>query len=169
MLTLAEAIMTLADVSKTMTGAHPSPVVRPITLARGALVSRDLDLTQRYFEDLLGFECVRLSPDHMLARHRNAGEDAYWALSVRKVETIAHPQNILNHWGVALRSRADVDRAYEIVAAQSDIYGIRRVQKPRGNHGSYSFLMEDADTNWWEIEARPPERAYALDVGGGDR
>jgi catechol 2,3-dioxygenase-like lactoylglutathione lyase family enzyme len=160
---------TLSDVSKTPVGGFPQPAICPTMLAAGTLISRDLDVAQRFYEEFLGLECVRLSADRLIARHRKHDRASYWVLDVRKVDQVEHPQSMMNHWGVFVRTREDVDRAFELVAARKDRYGLRRIQKPRMNHGSYSFYMEDVDSNWWEIEARPEERAYGTDVANGDR
>ncbi len=161
---------TLAEVSAKGVGRSAAPpVIRPRQVTHGTFVTRDLKRTRRLLEEVLGLECGRVDAGRMVARHRgDAGRDAYWALDVREVSEIANPQNMLNHWGLAVASRADVDAAYERIASAKDEYGLRRVNKPKEAHKSYSFYFQDADSNWWEIEHRPPEAQYAALVAGGD-
>jgi len=114
-------------------------------------------------------ECARLGADRALARHRRTAETgSYWILDIREVAEIPHPQNMLNHWGLSVADRAAVDAAYERIAAVKDEYGLRRVNKPKEAHKSYSFYFQDGDSNWWEIEHRPMESQYSTLVSGGD-
>ena len=39
--------------------------------------------------------------------------------------------------------------------ANKERLGIKAVRKPRLQHGTYSFYLEDEDGNWWEVECRP--------------
>jgi predicted lactoylglutathione lyase len=63
-----------------------------------------------------------------------------------------HPVNVLNHWGVDVRSKAEVDEAHRKAHQLKDKYGIRQVLDPVLQHGVYSFYIEDLDHNWWEIQ-----------------
>jgi catechol 2,3-dioxygenase-like lactoylglutathione lyase family enzyme len=161
---------TIAEVNAKGVGrAGVRPVIQPVQVTHGTFVTRNLARTQRMLEDVMGMECVRAAPDRLLARHRlDATRDSYWVLDVREVAEIGHPQNMLNHWGLAVANRNEVDRAYERIAAAKDEYGLKRVNKPKEAHKSYSFYFQDADSNWWEIEHRGPESAYAALVSQGD-
>jgi catechol 2,3-dioxygenase-like lactoylglutathione lyase family enzyme len=162
-------MVTLAEVTAKSIGKVASSVVKPIGLSRGTLVTRDLDVTRRFLEDLLGMACVQVAPDHMLARHRSdRGARSYWVLDIRRVAEIAHPQRLVNHWGFMVASNADVDRAFALASSRKDEYGLKRVHPPKGNHGSYSFYFEDHESNWWEIECRAAEISYAASVAAGD-
>lgn len=160
---------TLAEVTAKSIGKAAAPVVKPIALTRGTLVTRNLALTRHFLEELLGMECAMLSEGRMLARHRSdRGADSYWVLEIRAVDAVAHPQGLLNHWGFMVETNAAVDRAHALASARKDEFGLKRVHPPKGNHGSYSFYFEDVDSNWWEIECRAPEISYAASVAAGD-
>ena len=62
------------------------------------------------------------------------------------------PVNLLNHWGVDVATRAEVDEAYDNALQHQETYGIRKVTKPVDSHGVYSFYIVDLDHNWWEIQ-----------------
>lgn len=162
---------TLEEVSRSGVGGVADPAIRPVAIDRGMLVSIDLDRTQAFLEEFFDFTCVRPEPTLLIARHNSdARSNAhYWVLAIRHTNEVRHRQNMYNHWGVGVPSRADVDNAYSAAVANKDRYGIKRVQKPTDNHGSYSFYIEDLSSNWWEVELRPAERAYHLDVKDGDR
>ena len=65
------------------------------------------------------------------------------------------PVNVLNHWGMDVRTKEEVDDAYEKALKFKDKYKIRQVLKPVLQHGVYSFYMEDLDHNWWEVQHYP--------------
>jgi predicted lactoylglutathione lyase len=69
-----------------------------------------------------------------------------------EVGEAVHPTNVLNHWGVDVRSKEEVDAAHKAANAMKDKYGIRQVLPVQNMHGVYSFYMEDCDHNWWEIQ-----------------
>ena len=62
------------------------------------------------------------------------------------------PQPVLNHHGITLEQRDDVDRAFALVTEHQAAWGIMKVQQITDQHGSYQFYFQDVDTNWWEIE-----------------
>lgn len=162
-------MVTLKEVTARAIGRAPSSVVRPVALSRGLLVTRDLATTRRFLEDGLGMECAALGPDRMIARHRSDRDaSAYWVLDIRQVDSIHHPQKMINHWGFMVASNAEVDRAHAVLTARQNEFGLKRVHPPKGNHGSYSFYFEDCDSNWWEIECRAEAISYAASVAAGD-
>ncbi|WP_382327465.1 hypothetical protein ACFJGX_27100 [Hydrogenophaga sp. UC242_50] len=63
-----------------------------------------------------------------------------------------HPCNVLNHWGLDVASRDEVDHAHALALRFKDTYGIRQVLPIQDMHGVYSFYFEDLDHNWWEIQ-----------------
>jgi catechol 2,3-dioxygenase-like lactoylglutathione lyase family enzyme len=161
-------MVTLAEVTERRIGRAAASVVKPVALSRGTLASRDLDLTRRFLEDVLGMECAR-SGDRLLARHRaDRGKDAYWVLEVVARPHIEHPQKMLNHWGFEAASPEEVERIHDRLAASPETWGLKRIHPVKANHGSYSFYCEDVDSNWWEIESRAEEISYAASVALGD-
>ena len=139
------------------------PVVKGAMLSRGTLLSRDLIRLARFCESVLGLESVRLPSGKLALRDRRTqgvGEP-FWFLEVSEVKEISMQQTILNHWGVTVDSRDEVDNAYKLVTEKSEIFGLTRVTKPGDLHGSYCFYIADADSNWWEIEYRAPGSRYS--------
>ncbi len=157
----------LTELSGRGVGRASSSVIAPVMIERGTYVTRDLAATRRFLEEVLGMQCVRIAADRLIARHRT-DQSEYWVLEVQLVETIAHPQSVVNHWGLFVRTHEEVDRAFEVLTAKQADYRIKRVQKPRNNHASYSFYFEDLDTNWWEIEHPFSASPYADEVAPGD-
>ncbi len=157
----------LAELSTKGVGKASASVISTIMIDRGTYATRDIAVTRRFLEEVLGMQCVRVASDRLIARHRSGRSDD-WVLEVQQVEAIAHPQSVVNHWGVFVGTHDEVDRAFERLSARQADYRIKRVQKPRNNHASYSFYFEDLDTNWWEIEHPFSGSPYADEVAPGD-
>jgi catechol 2,3-dioxygenase-like lactoylglutathione lyase family enzyme len=136
-------------------------VLRPVILSRGTSVVQDLAKARRFYEGFLGLECVEYEPGAMLARdrdplkRRHRGGAPYWVMDVREVRG-AWETNLFKHWGIDVSSNAEVDQVHAFASAHAKELGIKTVRKPRMQHGTYSFYLEDADGNWWEVERRPP-------------
>ena len=62
---------------------------------------------------------------------------------------------MLNHWGVDVGSKEEVDAAHANALKYKDKYKIRQVLPVVMQHGVYSFYLEDLDHNWWEIQHYP--------------
>lgn len=153
-----------ATLSDTVSRSAASPVLRPLILSRGTLLTADLARARIFYTEFLGLECKDLEDGRMLVRdtdpghlrHRNGGP--YWVMDVKQVEE-GVTTNLLKHWGVDVASRAEVDRVHAIASAKKERFGLRVVRPPQMQHGTYSFYLQDFDTNWWEVECRPPGEA----------
>ena len=76
--------------------------------------------------------------------------------------------DLLNHNGIDAGTKEDVDRAYQVVAAQGAKWGLHKVSKPILQHGTYSFYFWDIDNNCWEILTNP-EGGYSWLFEKGDQ
>jgi hypothetical protein len=100
---------------------------------------------------LTPFDLIAQAKGHVqLAR---AGEQlgAYQGV----VGAAVHPQNVLNHWGLDVGSKEEVDRVHKEAIKNKDKYKIRQVLPVVDQHGVYSFYLEDLDHNWWEVQYYP--------------
>ncbi|HEY7166650.1 MAG TPA: VOC family protein [Candidatus Binatia bacterium] len=125
---------------------------------------RSLAESGRVLTDLLAFERVGEGPSEATFKHPNTE----WRLIVHEAPD-APTKQMHNHWGVRVRSNAEVDKAYEYLTSHKDEYKISQIGKPLWNHGSYSCYFLEPGTNGWEIECyeavmRKP--ATAEKVGG---
>lgn len=158
--------------SATTAPATP-PILKPAILSRGTLVSQDLSRARKFYEEFLGLECVEYAPGEMMARDRDPNVlrqrkgNAYW---VMQVEAAKGPwqTNLFKHWGIDVASNAEVDRVHAHAMASKDSLGLKTIRKPRMQHGTYSFYLEDFDGNWWEVECRPPGEENDRVFANGD-
>ena len=150
------------------------PVLKPLILSRGTIVVQDLQRARRFYEEFLGLECVEYAPGAMLARDRDPKVlrqrrgNAYWVIDVRQ-QTGPWQTNLFKHWGIDVASIAQVDRAHAYAAANKERLGIKTLRKPRIQHGTYAFYLEDEDGNWWEVECRPPGEENDVVFAHGDK
>jgi catechol 2,3-dioxygenase-like lactoylglutathione lyase family enzyme len=127
---------------------NASSVVKPFVLSHGTLESYSLKETRRFYEEFLGLECVRHGQRSMVVRC-----GVKFHIACVEVGHRLHPVHMLNHWGVDVRTRAEVDAAHEAAVRLKDEYGIRAVHSTHEQHGVYSFYLVDLDHNWWEVQA----------------
>lgn len=122
-------------------------ILKPYCISHGTLEVFDLKASRRFYEEFLGLECVRHGKPAMVIR-----------LGMRfhvvcvEVGDQVHPCSLLNHWGIDVSSRAEVDEAHANALKYKDQYGIRQVLPQQDMHGVYSFYLEDRDHNWWEVQ-----------------
>ncbi len=118
----------------------------PITIiSHGTLASIDLQASRKFYEEVLGFDVVQVSPVSLLLR--KGSPHAYVVVETGEPSKMT----MLDHNGVDLESREAVDKAFETLKAVKDQYGIKRVNKIMQQHGAYSFYFQDRDGNWWEV------------------
>src|SRR6516165_5590434 len=76
--------------------------------------------------------------------------------------------NLLNHNGIDVRTREEVDEAYRIVCAEAEQWHLKKISKSHLQHGTYSFFFWDGDDNCWEILTNP-EGGYSWLFEQGDQ
>lgn len=131
--------------------SFPAPnagsVVKPYVLSHGTCECYDLKATRVFYEEFLGMECVKHAKPAMVFR---CGMK-FHVVCVEVGQSV-HPCDVLNHWGIDVRSREEVDHAWKAAHELKDKYGIKQVLDVVAQHGVYSFYLEDLDHNWWEIQ-----------------
>ncbi len=136
------------------------PLLDVTMISHGTLTSLDLQASRRFYEEVLGFELIQLSPVSMLAR--KGSEHTYVVVETGEDSTMS----LLDHNGIDVASRDEVDHAYETLRQVKDEYGLRRVNKVMEQHSIYSFYFQDLDGNWWELlYGRDGGYRYLFDEG----
>ncbi len=156
-----------SDSDKTIRVERPDPeaaVVKTTMLSHGTLECHDLAASRRFYEEFLGLETVFHGTRTMLIR-----KGGYWGVVCVNRGDAVRPMGPLNHWGVDVASRADVDAARRDALKYKDKYGIRAVNQALDQHGVYSFYLQDLDGNWWEIQSLPEVELYDRLFERGDQ
>ena len=125
------------------------PALKLNFLSHGTLESRNLAFSRRFYEEFLGLEVVQTSPISLLIR---LGGPNTIAVVYSKQ---AHEMNLLNHNGLDVRTKEEVDEAHRTVSAQAEAWRLKKISKPHLQHGTYSFFFWDGDDNCWEILTNP--------------
>lgn len=130
-----------------VTPRNESSVVKPLLLSHGTLECRSMKESRKFYEEFLGLECVRHSEQAM---HARCG--IKFSIVCVEVGDSVRPLGVLNHWGLDVESREQVEFAYKSAVEMKDKYKIGKITQPTMRHGIYSFYLEDLDGNYWEIE-----------------
>jgi len=142
--------------------AKPAAALKLNFLSHGTLESRDLAFSRRFYEEFLGLEIVQTSPISLLVRLGGANTIA--VVYSKKVGEM----NLLNHNGLDVRTKDEVDEAHRTVCAQAEQWRLKKISKPHLQHGTYSFFFWDGDDNCWEILTNP-EGGYSWLFEQGDQ
>jgi len=132
------------------TGTARAPLLRPKLLSHGTVECRNLAAARRFYTEVLGMEVVQTSAISLMLRLNSTTTIA--CVQTRGPNTAG----LFSHFGLDMDTREEVDRAYDIVKAHQDEYGIQKVTRPVDQHGTYAFYMHDVDGNVWEILTNPP-------------
>ena len=127
-----------------------SSLVQPYCLSHGTLECYSLKASRKFYEEFLGMECCRHGKSSMAMRLGMR----FHVVCVEVGDAI-HPCNVLNHWGLDVKSPEEVDRAHAAALENQEKYGIRQILPVQEQHSVYSFYLEDRDHNWWEIQYYP--------------
>ena len=125
------------------------PALKLNFLSHGTLESTDLDRARKFYEEFLGLEVVQTSPISLMIRLGGLNTIAVVKTPNKKV------MSLLNHNGLDVKTREDVDECHRIVVEQQEKWGLTHVTKPIDQHGTYTFYFKDPDENWWEILTNP--------------
>jgi catechol 2,3-dioxygenase-like lactoylglutathione lyase family enzyme len=136
------------------------PVLKVRFLSHGTLESRDLDVSRAFYERFLGLEVVRTSKVSLMIK---LGSNHTYAVVLSPKKTA---MSMLNHNGLDVGTREEVDRCYEQILAAKKQWGIKKATRPTDQHGTYCFYFTDCDDNWWEILCNP-EGGYSWMFGKG--
>ena len=112
------------------------------------LECRKLDDTLRFYREFLGIDAERRAPHYFVSRGNGGVNVIVVQVGDRLME-----QTVLNHHGITLwAEQAVIDKLHEAAQNNKERFGVRKIMGATHQHGSYSFYLEDLDTNWWEIE-----------------
>src|SRR3984893_1568039 len=137
------------DTSAAAPSGKPSPALKLNFLSHGTLESRYLAFSRRFYEEFLGLEVVQTSPISLLIRL--GGPNTIAVVYSKHVGEM----NLLNHNGLDVSTKEEVDEAHRIATAQADRWKLQKIAKPHLQHGTYSFFFWDGDGNCWEVLTNP--------------
>jgi catechol 2,3-dioxygenase-like lactoylglutathione lyase family enzyme len=131
------------------------PLINTTFLSHGTLECRDIAATRRFYEEVLGLEVIQQASAALMIRL--GGQHVYAVLETPE----GNEMPLLSHNGIDLASEEEVREAHRLIEPVKEEYGIKRLTKPVMQHGTYSFYLQDLDSNWWEI-CHLPKGGYAF-------
>src|SRR5690348_1031738 len=99
---------------------NPEPALKLKFLSHGTLESRDLAFSRKFYEEFLGLEVVQTSPISLLIRL--GGPNTIAVVFTKQ----PHEMNLLNHNGLDVRTKEEVDEAYETVCAEAEKWRLKK-------------------------------------------
>lgn len=126
---------------------NPESVVKPEFLSHGTMECYSFAKSRPFYEEFLGFQCVRHSPASMALRCGMR----FHVICIEMGDKL-HPCCVDNHWGIDVSSPGEVDRIWRAAVDLKEKYGLGEIYPPLKQHGVYSFYLEDRDHNWWEFQ-----------------
>jgi len=124
------------------------PLLKMIRMNHGTLHCTDIAKTRRFYEEVLGMDCIQTSPISLMVRH---GTDHVYACVEVPPNPNAQPMNMLNHNGFEVATTEEVDAAHAKLKEIKDEWGLKKVMPIQKTHGDHTFYFLDFDGNWWEI------------------
>ncbi len=109
----------------------------------------DIDRARKFYEEFMGFDVVQTSKISLLIRM--GGQTTIAVVKVKNPLKM----DLMNHNGLDVRTKEEVDHAHEVVVAEAETWGLHKITTPSLQHGTYSFYFWDADENVWEILTNP--------------
>jgi len=100
-------------------------IVKPYVMSHGTMECYSLKESRRFYEEFLGLECVRHAKPSMVVRC-----GLKFHIVAVEVGDALKPVNLLNHWGIDVISKQEVDAAYENALNFKDKYQISQITKP---------------------------------------
>jgi catechol 2,3-dioxygenase-like lactoylglutathione lyase family enzyme len=112
------------------------------------LECRDLQQSVAFYRDFLGIDVEPRGPRYFFTR----GNGGVNAIVIERGDALLE-QTVMNHHGITVWTEPErIDALHAAAETGRARFGIRQIKHVTHQHGSYSFYMQDADTNWWEIE-----------------
>ena len=123
-------------------------MLNPTGLVNGHYECRSFAESLPILKEFLALEVVGETDGAKIVKHPNTG----WRMIIHQNGDAAPIKSMRNHYGVRVRTNAEVDRATEYLERRKNDFGIK-VIKPRENHNAYSVHFYEPGGNYWEIES----------------
>jgi catechol 2,3-dioxygenase-like lactoylglutathione lyase family enzyme len=122
----------------------------PQALSHGTIESNDLDVSRRFYREVLGLDVVSPSPSVKPHYLKHAAMPWY----IVSLQVPAAEKKILGpnqRFTLALESVSAVTEAHRWLQESAKEVGVTRLTEPVDKDRVVSFMLSDPDDNWWEI------------------
>jgi catechol 2,3-dioxygenase-like lactoylglutathione lyase family enzyme len=130
-------------------GDAPAPIVPAGPISYVMLESARLARSVRFYRDFLG-----LTVECPMPHFARVQSEASWVKFIAvDVGDALVPQKVTNHHGLSIEgTQQTVDDLRRAARERAAEFELSKVLPATRQHGSYSFYLQDADTNCWELE-----------------
>jgi hypothetical protein len=120
----------------------------PQALTHGTIEVDDLEATQRFYQQGLGLEVVRLWPSSIYLKHPST---PWYIVNLRVPKENRVYIGKHQRFTLSVETRDEVKQAHEELKAGASEFRITQLEDVRENSQQASFLLCDLNNNWWEI------------------
>jgi catechol-2,3-dioxygenase len=120
----------------------------PQALSHGTVQCEDIEVTRRFYENVLGLEVVQLWPSSIYVKHP---ETPWYVVNLPyRAENRSLPTRA-QRFVLAVESTAKLDETHRSFSNSKEELGITEVEPIGREDGTASFLFSDLNRNWWEV------------------
>lgn len=135
------------------------PHNKPVVFSHGTLQVGDPSKTLTFYRDFLGIGCRHHHKAAMSIFH-----GGLWMVACVIAGKGARRQGPENRWLLDMESAEDVEAAHGEALKYQDHFEIRTVTDLKESDDNVvSFMIEDVDSNWWEVLHRPGKTGRWVD------
>ncbi|MET0499986.1 MAG: VOC family protein [Candidatus Binatia bacterium] len=120
----------------------------PQALTHGTLENEDLETSERFYQEVLGLEVVKLWPSSCYVKHPAT---PWYVVCIQALKQNRQHLSRYQRFTLAVDSADAVHLAHRSFAANREAWRISVLEKVEANAEEASFLFSDLNGNWWEI------------------
>jgi catechol 2,3-dioxygenase-like lactoylglutathione lyase family enzyme len=120
----------------------------PQALTHGTLENEDLETSERFYQEVLGLEVVKLWPSSCYVKHPAT---PWYVVCIQALKQNRQHLSRYQRFTLAVDSADAVHLAHRSFAANREAWRISVLEKVEPNAEEASFLFSDLNGNWWEI------------------
>ena len=120
----------------------------PQALSHGTIEVDSLEVSRRFYEEVLGLEIVQLWPSSIYLKHPST---PYYIVNLEVPRENRKYLGCFQRFTLALESAGAVKEACRELKDSRSELGITEVEEVSENSDGVSFLFSDFNKNWWEI------------------
>lgn len=122
----------------------------PQALTHGTLENDDLVASERFYQEALGLEVVKLWPSSCYVKHPDT---PWYVVCIQAQNPNRKPLSRYQRFTVSLESPSEVHDAHRAFIANRDSWKLRALEEVSESNDGASFLCADLNGNWWEISS----------------
>jgi catechol 2,3-dioxygenase-like lactoylglutathione lyase family enzyme len=120
----------------------------PQALTHGTLENEDLEASERFYQDVLGLEVVKLWPSSCYVKHPAT---PWYVVCIQALKQNRQHLSRYQRFTVAVDSADAVHLAHRSFEANREAWKLSALEKVEASTEEAAFLFSDLNGNWWEI------------------